>query len=271
MVGSILRNSDALIWLSQLRNKSDYAYQHSINVCILMLNLGRQLRLSADQLVILGIAGLLQDIGVLLLPEDIVNKHGALSEKELAVAKSHVQKSVELISDQSIIPHGVLSVIWQHHERYDGTGYPKGLKGNQISLYGAIAGISDCFDAIVSTRPYKAPRSTFQALMLLYESRNRSFSNAVVERFIQSIGIYPIGSLVELNTEEVAIVIEQRKERRLKPRLLVVLDSSKQRLSSPFTLDLLEGPKSDNGTVYSIKEVLNAGAYDIDPAEFYLV
>ncbi len=271
MVDSILRNSDALIWLSQLRNKSDYAYQHSINVCILMLNLGRQLRLAPNQLVILAIAGLLQDIGVLLLPEEIINKNGRLTEEEMALARSHVQKGVDLVSQQSNIPQGVISIIFQHHERYDGSGYPKALKGHEISLYGAIAGIADCFDAMVSDRPYSPPRSTFHALMLLYELRQQAFGGAIVERFIQSIGIYPIGSLVEMNTGEVAIVVEQRKERRLKPQLLVVLDSEKRKLPLSRVLDMLEDPLSKSGIVYKIKDVLSVGAYGIDPAEYYLV
>jgi HD-GYP domain-containing protein (c-di-GMP phosphodiesterase class II) len=270
MVDSILRNSDALIWLSQLRKKDDYTYQHSINVSILMLNLGKHLSLTTDQLLALGTAGLLQDIGILLLPESLIQKKGGLTPEELTLARSHVNKGIELLSGQRGVTPAVLDTISQHHERYDGTGYPNRLKENQISLFGTIAGIADCYDAIVSERAHAAAKSSFQALMLLYELRGKSFNPAVIERFIQAIGIYPIGSIVELNSGEAAIVLEQRKSRRLQPKLLVVLDSEKKPYQQTYVLDLLENPVREGGTPYCIKDVLGAGAYGIDPAEYYL-
>lgn len=271
MVHSILRNSDALIWLSQLRNKDDYAYQHAINVCILMLALGKKLALTTEQLTQLGAAGLLQDIGVLTLPREILYKRGQLSSEEMKLVQSHVNKSLELLHNQPKIPLMTLETIAQHHERYDGSGYPKGLKAHQISLFGSIAGIADCFDAMVSERPYSPAISSFQALMLLYELRNQAFNSAVVERFIQTIGIYPIGSIVELNSGEVAIVVEQRRERRLKPKLLVILDANKQPYEQKRTLDLLDDPQTEDGLLYMIKDVLSPGAYGIDPTEYFLL
>jgi HD-GYP domain-containing protein (c-di-GMP phosphodiesterase class II) len=271
MVGSILRNSDALIWLSQLRNKDDYAYQHSINVCILMLSLGRHLALSVEQLANLGIAGLLQDVGVLMLPEELIHKKGSLTPEEFKLAKSHVEKSLELLHSQPGISRLTLDAVTQHHERFDGSGYPRALKSSEISLYGSIAGIADCYDAMISERPYAPAKSSFQALMVLYELKGRAFNAAVVERFIQCIGIYPIGSVVELNTGDVAIVVEQRKGRRLKPKLLVVLDQDRQRIETPLDLDLLDAPTTPEGAPYSIREVLGSGAHGIDPAEYFLV
>lgn len=270
MVDSVLRNSDALIWLSQLRKKDDYTYQHSINVSILMLNLGKHLSLTTDQLLALGTAGLLQDIGILLLPESLIQKKSGLTPDELSLARSHVSKSIELLSGQRGVTQLVLEAISQHHERYDGTGYPNRLKENQISLFGTIAGIADCYDAIVSERAYASAKSSFQALMLLYELRGTAFNPAVIERFIQAIGIYPIGSIVELNSGEAAIVLEQRKSRRLQPKLLVVLDSEKKPYPQAYVLDLLDNPVRPDGTPYSITDVLGAGAYGIDPAEYYL-
>jgi len=271
MVGSILRNSDALIWLSQLRNKDDYAYQHSINVCILMLALGKHLALAPNQLAHLAVAGLLQDVGVLLLPEELIHKQGKLSPEELSLARSHVDKSLALLHNQPDMSQTVLDTIAQHHERYDGSGYPKRLKGTEISLFGSIAGITDCYDAMISDRPYAPAMSSFQALMVLYELKGRSFNPGVVERFIQSIGIYPIGSVVEMSSGEVGIVLEQRRERRLKPRLLLVLDANKKPYDAPFELDLLNDPRDIDGRMYGIKDVLGCGAYGIDAAEYYLV
>ncbi len=271
MVQSILRNPDALIWLSQLRNKDDYAYQHAINVCILMLALGKKLALSTSQLTQLGMAGLLQDIGVLRIPREILYKRGKLSPEEIELVQSHVNKTLALLHNQPNIPLATLETIAQHHERYDGSGYPKGLKAHQISLFGSMAGIADCFDAMVSERPYAPALSPFQALMFLYNQRDQAFNAAVVERFIQTIGIYPIGSIVELNSGEVAIVVEQRKERRLKPKLLVILDADKKFYQDKFVLDLLDDPETADGKPYLIKDVLEAGAYGIDPKEYFLL
>ncbi len=270
MVSSILRNSDALIWLSQLRSKDDYTYQHSINVSILMLNLGKHLALTPRQLLALGTAGLLQDVGILLLPEELLHKEGELSPQEKQLVRSHVNKSIQLLSGKPGVSRIVIECILQHHERYDGSGYPNQSKGNQITLYGSIAGIADCYDAIVSERAYAHAKSSFQALTLLYDLRGKLFNPAVTERFIQSIGIYPVGSVVELNTGEAAIVLEQRKSRRLQPKLLVVLDSEKRPYDEVYELDLLENPVREDGTSYSISDVLVAGDFGIDPAEYYL-
>ena len=270
MVESVLRNSDALIWLTQLRNKDDYTYQHSINVSILMMNMGKHLALTAEQLLSLGTIGLLQDVGILTLPQELIQKKGSLTSDERELARSHVKKGIELLAGQPGVNRLVLEGIAQHHERYDGSGYPNRLKENQISLFGSIAGIADCYDAIVSERAYASAKSSFQALMLLYELRGSAFNPAVVERYIQSIGIYPIGSIVELNSGEVAIVLEQRKSKRLQPKLLVVLDAQKKPLAESFIMDLLETPLTDEGIAYSIKDVLGAGSFGIDPAEYYL-
>ncbi|MEN8259578.1 MAG: HD domain-containing phosphohydrolase, partial [Pseudomonadota bacterium] len=270
MVGSILRNSDALLWLTQLRNKDDYAYQHALNVSILMIAMGKHMMLPNNQLNILGIAGLMQDIGLLFLPDAAMRHRHDLIPEHQAIIKGHVDKSIEVLKQQAGITPLILKTVAEHHERFDGSGYPKGLLGTQISLLGSIAGICDAYDSMVSERQDASSLSPFQALMRLYEIKGRQFNNALVERLIQCIGIYPIGCLLEMNTGEIGIVIEQRKNHRLKPMLMILLDPNKQTYPSPFVLDLIEEPCNDDGVRYEVKDVLKANEFGIDPTEYYL-
>lgn len=270
MVDSVLRNHNALLWLSQLRNYDDYSYQHAINVCILSLSLGKHLDFPGPKLRQLATAGMLQDIGLLRLPSEILRKQGPLTEVEQRLAKSHVQKSIDMLREQRALQPEIERIILEHHERFDGSGYPLGLKGHSVSVEAAITGISDCFDAMLSERPYSSKMSSFDALMVMYELRGKTFNPALIERFIQCIGVYPIGSLVELNQGEVAIVVEQRRSNKLKPRLLQILDGAKNYLTEPLSIDLLTNPQRKSGEPYMIKEVLPSNAYDIDPTEYFL-
>ena len=161
-------------------------------------------------------------------------------------------------------------VVAQHHERLNGSGYPSGLKGDQIHSFAAMASIVDTFEALVSQRPYAEAISTHQALQQLNRWKGTSFHEALTEQFIQCIGIFPIGSLVELNTGDVAVVIGQHKVRRLKPKIMLLLDPGKRPYQYPATLDLISDPMSDDKTPYRIKRDLPTGAYGIDPQEFYL-
>lgn len=270
MVGSILRNSDALLWLTQLRNKDDYAYQHALNVSILMIALGKHMMLPASQLNILGVVGLMQDIGILFLPDDVMRHRNDMIPEHQEIIQGHVEKTIEVLKQQTGINPVILKTVSEHHERFDGSGYPKGLQGNQISLLGSMAGICDTYDSLVSERKHAASLTPFQALMQLYEVKGTSFNNALVERLIQCIGIYPIGCLLEMNTGEVGIVIEQRKTHRLRPKLMIVLDPDKQAYASPFMLDLIDEPSNDSGVKFEVKNVLKANEYGIDPTEYYL-
>ena len=161
-------------------------------------------------------------------------------------------------------------VVAQHHERLDGSGYPRHLKGDQIYSFASMAGIVDSFEALVSQRPYAEAVSTHQALQQLNRWKGTSFHEALTEQFIQCIGIFPVGSLVELNTGDVAVVIGQNKIRRLKPKVMLLLDPGKQAYPYPSTLDLINDPLADDKTPYQIKRDLPTGAYGIDPQEFYL-
>jgi HD-GYP domain-containing protein (c-di-GMP phosphodiesterase class II) len=270
MVDSVGNNPDALLWLTKLKSRDSYAYDHGIDVAVYMLAFGRHLGYPKDKLHILGVSGLMQDIGKLRVREDILGKSGRLSEEEFEEVKCHVDHSVDILRDTADIPKEVLMVVAQHHERLDGSGYPHRLKGDQIFSFASMAGIVDSFEALISQRPYAEAISTHQALQQLNRWKGTSFHEALTEQFIQCIGIFPVGSLVELNTGDVAVVIGQNKVRRLKPKVMLLLDPDKRPYQYPSTLDLITDPMSNDKMPYQIKRDLPTGAYGIDPQEFYL-
>ena len=270
MVDSVGNNPDALLWLTKLKSRDSYAYDHGIDVAVYMLAFGRHLGYPKERLRILGVSGLMQDIGKLRVREEILAKSGRLSPEEFEEMKVHVSHSVDILRKTSDIPHEVIAVVGQHHERLDGSGYPRRLKGDQIDSLASMAGIVDSFEALVSHRPYAEAISTHQALQQLNRWKGTSFHEALTEQFIQCIGIFPVGSLVELNTGDVAVVVGQNKVRRLKPKIMLLLDPDKQAYQYPSTLDLITDPMSSDKSPYMIKRDLPTGAYGIDPQEFYL-
>lgn len=270
MIESVGKNPDALLWLTKLKSRDSYAYDHGIDVAVYLLAFGRHLGHPKDKMQILGVSGLMQDIGKLRVREQLLAKSGKLSPEEFQEMQFHVNHSVEILRQTAGIPKDVLMVVAQHHERLNGSGYPSGLKGDQIHSFAAMASIVDTFEALVSQRPYAEAISTHQALQQLNRWKGTSFHEALTEQFIQCIGIFPIGSLVELNTGDVAVVIGQHKVRRLKPKIMLLLDPDKRPYQYPATLDLISDPMSDDKTPYRIKRDLPTGAYGIDPQEFYL-
>lgn len=261
---SVIRNPDALTCFIQLKKKDEYTAQHSLRVCILALAFGRHLGLDREMLETLGLGALLHDIGKMKVPADILNKPSTLSEYEFSLMKSHVPRGVELLEQMPGIPRPAIDVARCHHERYSGGGYIAGLTGDQIGFFGMLGGIVDCYDAITSDRAYRAGMSAHAALKQMYGWRNRDFHPGLVEQFIQCMGIYPIGSVVELNTGEIAVVVTMNRVRRLKPRVTLVLNEHCAPYSTPVTVDLMQHKTSD-GRPCEIDRVLEPGVYGIDP------
>lgn len=270
MVESINRTPDALLWLTKLKSRDSYAYDHGIDVAIHLLAFGRHLGFPKETMHTLGLAGLMQDIGKLKLREELLSKPGKLTATEFQEMQHHVGFSVDILKGTKDIPVEVLQIVLQHHERADGSGYPAKLRSTQISTHGAMAGIVDSFEALTSERPYAPAQSTHQALQQLNRWKGKVFHDGLVEQFIQCIGIFPVGSLVELNTGDVAVVVAQNKIRRLKPKVMLVLDPEKKPYHFPILLELLNEPLSSEGVPFQIKRDLPVGAHDIDPQEFYL-
>lgn len=267
MVQSVLRNPDALIWFNHLKNKDEYTSEHSLRVCVLALTFGRHLELSEAELNILGIGALLHDIGKMKVPAEIINKPGRLTADEFELMKSHVPRGVDILSQTPGIPQASIDVARSHHERFDGSGYAFGLKGEQISLFGQIGAIVDSYDAITSDRSYHKGMSPHDALRKMYEWRRKDFHETLVEQFIQCMGIYPIGSVVEMNTGSIGVVISANRTRRLRPRVALVLDPSKQPYQSPQVVDLVNEATHGHNAVM-IRNVLPAGSFGINPVDY---
>ena len=270
LLESVVRNPNALIWLTKLKNRDNYAYGHSIDVSIYMMAFGRHLGLPKEQLAHLGVSGLMQDIGKIKLPQDLLTKKGMLSHSEFDLLRRHVTYSLEILNETEDLPADVLNTVASHHERFDGSGYPRGLKGPQIGMFGTMAGIVDCFQALISHRPYASAISAHQAMQDLYTWKDKYFSGPMIEQFIQCLGIYPIGTIVELNTGDVAIVTSQNKIRKMKPQILIVLDPNKKKYSNPTLLDLINDPIAFADQPFEIKKALAPGSYGLNPKDFYI-
>ncbi|MFQ5995155.1 MAG: HD-GYP domain-containing protein [Acidiferrobacterales bacterium] len=266
-VESVLRNGNGLVCFAQLRRRADYTSLHSVRTCLLALTFGRHLALKVDDLYLLGIGTLLQDIGKAKVPVEILDKPQPLTNPEFQAVKRHVQWGVDVVRVGQNIPEPAIEVVRFHHERYDGSGYPNGLKGDQIPLLGQIGAIVDCYDALTSDRAYSAAISAHNALMQIYESRDKEFDAALVEKFIQCLGIYPIGSLVELNTGDVGVVITVNRARRLKPKVRLALTAEKTVYRPPRTINLMSDTTNDDQP-FEIDRVLDPGAYGINPVHF---
>ena len=270
MTESVLRNPDALMLFSQLREKGDYTHAHALDVAVYMTSFGRFLQLPVEQISLLGYLGLMQDIGKLRVPSEIIKKRERLSAFEFEQAKKHVQHSVDILRETPGLPPQLMELVTLHHERQDGSGYPKGLKGREIGMVGSIAAIADTFDALTQRRPYGEPVSPSTALSMLYKWRGTFFDATLVEQFIRCIGIFPLGSVVELNSGEVGIVIAQNTERRLQPRVMVIRDSGGNPLKPQKLIDLSREPRMSADEIYRIKRTLEYGKAAVSAESLFM-
>jgi HD-GYP domain-containing protein (c-di-GMP phosphodiesterase class II) len=209
---SVSRNPGAIISLARLKTADEYTYMHSVAVCAMMVALARQLSLDAEQTHSAGLAGLLHDLGKALIPLDLLNKPGKLTVKEFAIIKSHPDKGHEMLLSGDNVNPMALDVCWHHHEKVNGSGYPKGLKGDEISLFAKMGAVCDVYDAITSNRPYKRGWDPAESLRKMAEWSSGHFDSTVFQAFVKSIGIYPVGSLVRLNSGRIGVVMEQTTE-----------------------------------------------------------
>jgi len=270
LADSVERNPDALLLVSRLREKSAAAHARALQVSIYMLVFARYLQLAREELELLGLLGLLQDIGKTRLPAAIMDKGGPLTEAEAETARSHVEHSVEILKETPGLPPRLPELARLHHERQDGSGYPRGLKGEAIGLFGSIAAIADTFDALTAPRPYAEALSPSSALSYLYKERGLGYHSELVEQFIQCVGVFPVGAVVELNSGEVGIVITQNLVRRLKPRVMVVLDGQGHPMHPHKILDLDKDPKAGPDEPYRIRRTMEQSKLGVDPRELFL-
>jgi HD-GYP domain-containing protein (c-di-GMP phosphodiesterase class II) len=268
--GSAAYNAqDAMALLIRLQEKSGTTLSRAAEVSVMMTIFGRFLQLPQDRLEILGMLGLLQDVGMLKLPPELAVR-GPANEAEAEIFRTHINHSVRILSDTPGLPPELPGLASLHHERFDGSGYPRGLRGDAIAFLGLIAGIVDTFDTLTAPKPLGEGLSPANALSIIYKQRGIQFHAALVEQFIQCVGVFPVGSVVELNSGEVAIVIAQNMVRRMQPRIMVVKDMNGNPLRPYKMLDLMKEPKVRPDEPYRIQRSLEYGSIQIDPRELFL-
>ena len=238
MTESVLNNKDALISLLRIKTADEYTYTHSLAVSALCISFARQLDFAADQIRQIGVGGLLHDIGKMKVPSEILNKPGPLTEKEFEIMKTHVKEGDRILNESTNLDAACICVTAHHHERLDGTGYPEGLKGDQINLFGQVAAIVDIYDALSSERCYKVAMSPHVALRKIFEWSQGYLNRNLVEKFIAHVGIYPIGTLVRLKSGYIGVVIDHGEKGSLTPVVRAVCDAVQRRPMKPFVIDL---------------------------------
>jgi HD-GYP domain-containing protein (c-di-GMP phosphodiesterase class II) len=270
ITASVERNPDAMLLLTRLQQQSEHTLNRAMQISVYMIAFGRFLQLPHDRLELLGMLGLLQDVGMLKLPAGLAERRNSLSGKELETFRTHVDHSAETLSKTPGLPPELPGLATLHHERFDGSGYPRGLKANAIPLLGWIAGIVDTFDMMTAPKPYGEQMPPSTALNVLYNNRGSQFHAALVEQYIQCVGVFPVGSTVELNSGEIAVVIAQNAARRLQPRVMVVRQADGNPMHPHKILDLVKEPKMSPDEPYRIRRTLEHGTVQLDPRELFL-
>ncbi len=242
---SLKRNSGALISLARLKTADDYTYMHSVAVCAMMLALARQLGLNEENTRAAGIAGLLHDMGKALLPIDVLNKPGKLTAAEFEIVKSHPERGHWLLGKEGTAADMTLDVCLHHHEKIDGSGYPKRMKGEAISLYAKMGAVCDVYDAITSNRPYKTGWDPAESMRMMGQWAGVHFEPTVFQAFVKSLGIYPVGSLVRLASGRLGVVMDQTSASLTMPVVKVFFDSNTLKRITPEMVDLSKAAFGD--------------------------
>ncbi|MBF0142339.1 MAG: HD-GYP domain-containing protein [Magnetococcales bacterium] len=267
MAESMFRNPDAVLSLSLIKQRDEYTFMHSVNVGVFLMSFCRALGYDEGLITEVGVGGMLHDIGKMKTPERVLNKPGKLTDEEFQIMKQHVVWSRRVLEESPGISETSLFVASQHHERYDGSGYPRGLKGDEIGIFGQMAAIVDVYDAITSDRVYHKGNTPHQALKRMLEWSRHHFSPVLYQQFVQVVGIYPIGTLVRLENGLVAVVLQPSAESLLHPTVKVVADGRKGVLLQPHDLNLME-KKGDSAGGYKIVGVESAEKWKINPRMF---
>lgn len=272
IVASIDRNPDALISLSQIKGYDEYTYVHSVNVGILVSSLARELEYRQDDVLQVAIGGLLHDIGKMRVPESILNKPGKYVDWEFNIMKKHPVHGLAIINERKgTFSDMVKHIIGQHHERYNGKGYPLGLKGKQIREVGIMGAVADVYDALTTDRVYRPAWRPQKALAHIFKGCDVDYARYIVERFTKYLGIYPVGSFIKLQSGEMGVVIRVDRGHLLAPRVLLLFDRNERRLPEPIECDLYERQQqAGNGAEYQIEMSVDPKLYRVRVADYIL-
>ena len=260
---SILRHPHALISLSRLKNSDEYTYMHSVAVCALMVALARRMGLSEEQVRDAGVAGLMHDVGKMLMDPDILNKPGRLTDEEFMAIKAHPEAGLKILQRNHEVITAVLDVCLHHHEKFDGSGYPHGLAGEQISLMARMGAVCDVYDAVTSDRPYKKAWEAAQAIREMASWKGH-FDERIFQHFVKTVGIYPVGALVRLESERLAVVVEQGEHSLLMPKVKVLMSVRTRKPIEPRIIQLGKSMEADN--IVRIESPADWGLDDLNEA-----
>lgn len=265
---SMERNPDALLLLARLRDSGDVLYNHSLRVSVHLLALGRHLGLDRGELSILGLGGLLMDVGKMQMSPALLERGKRLSPEERRELKRHVEYGEQILQRSHGISDKVRDIVLQHHEREDGRGYPRGLVANEISAYARMAAIVDSYEELLADQ--RLAETPFEVLKELREYGRWGLNSALVDQFTHCVGLFPVGSLVELDSGEVALVLSHRRTQRFMPRVMRILDPERRPYPDPVELDLGSMDPESEGAQRQIVRDLPSGAFGVDPARYYL-
>lgn len=267
-VDSIIRHPDALLWMARIRESQEYTAEHCLNVSILAIAFGRHLGFDRQELEQIGLCGLLHDVGKMRVPLDIINKPEALTDKEMKMMRSHTVHGRNLLMSTPDLMHGVIDSAYCHHERLDGTGYPRKLKAQNISRITRIITIVDAYDAMTADRVYDKAKTTTEALKIIYDNRGTQFDDELALEFIKTIGLYPAGCIVELSAGYVGIVIECNPKARHLPVVLVVLDKEKKPMPKYREVNLLDIKSGRVPKHFLVKKEWKNGTFGLFTRDF---
>jgi putative nucleotidyltransferase with HDIG domain len=244
IVESLDSNADALISLCRLKLADEYTYMHSVSVCALMVSLGRQLGLDDETCREAGMAGLLHDLGKAAMPQDILNKPDKLTDEEFTIIKSHPVRGYEMLRESGVDNERVLDVCRHHHERIDGKGYPDKLAADNITLIARMSAVCDVYDAVTSNRPYKAGWDPAESVSRM-ASWQGHFDPVVLQTFIKTIGIYPVGSLVRMSSGKLGVVVEQNPQKLTSPKVKLFFSTKSGMPLQPKLVNLMDSHVND--------------------------
>lgn len=258
---SVMRHPHALISLSRLKTSDEYTYMHSVAVCALMVALARQMELDEELVREAGVAGLMHDVGKMMIPPAILNKPDRLTFEEYEAMKYHPQAGLKILQGSQQVTQTVMDVCLHHHEKVDGSGYPYGLKGEEISVFARMGAICDVYDAVTSDRPYKKGWDAARSIREMASWKGH-FDEKIFQHFVKTVGIYPVGALVRLKSERLGVVIEQGEKSLLHPKVKVFLSTRTKIAFQPEVVNLADPIESDAIVKYELAE--EWGVRDVD-------
>jgi HD-GYP domain-containing protein (c-di-GMP phosphodiesterase class II) len=272
LIDHVLQDEQTMIRMTAIKDYDDYTYYHAVNVSILSIGLGMKLGLSKKRLSELGIAAFLHDIGKVNIPKEILNKENSFTDAEWNIMKQHPSEGVKIIMRtmkmEPMMIRGAI-VSYEHHNNYDGSGYPSVPHQHQLDLYSKIVTIADRFDAMTSARVYsRVPKSPEKALQILVEGAGKDVDPLLLKMFIKLVGVFPIGTLVALDNDELGIVYKGNADEPERPQILLVVDSQGRKIENTL-VDLAE-KGLDGNYRRSIKTTLDYNKYNLNLAEFLL-